>query len=82
MFSQASVRHSVRNRAHGYSVTAHPCYGAVGKHPAGMLSSYVEYFRDGRVEIQRWFLTLKRRVVSNISHVMVQEVTFVFCTGD
>ena len=22
----------------GYSVTAHPCYGAVGMHPTGMLS--------------------------------------------
>ena len=33
MFSQASVSHSVHNRPHGYSVTAHPCYGAVSTHP-------------------------------------------------
>ena len=25
-------------RSHGYSVTAHPCYRAVGTHPTGMLS--------------------------------------------
>ena len=38
MFLQASVSHSVHNRPHGYSVTVHPCYGAVGMHPTGMLS--------------------------------------------
>ena len=38
MFLQASVNHSVHNRPHGYSVTVHPCYGAVGMHPTGMLS--------------------------------------------
>ena len=32
------VCHSVHNRLHGYSVTAHPCYSAVGTHPTGMLS--------------------------------------------
>ena len=26
MFAQASVSHSVHNRPHGYSVTAHPCW--------------------------------------------------------
>ena len=36
--SQASVSHSVYNWPHGYSVTAPPCYGAVGTHPIGMLS--------------------------------------------
>ena len=30
--------HSVHNQPYGYSVTAHPCYGAVGTHPAGMRS--------------------------------------------
>ena len=30
MFSQASVSHSVHYWPHGCSVTAHPCYGAVG----------------------------------------------------
>ena len=35
------VRHSVHNRSHGFSVTAHPCYGAVGTHPTGMLSCYL-----------------------------------------
>ena len=40
------VRHSVHNRPHAYSVTAHPCwlfvhcYGAVGTHPTGMLSCF------------------------------------------
>ena len=38
MFLQAPVSHSVHNRPHGYSFTAHPCYGAVGTHPTGMLS--------------------------------------------
>ena len=33
MFSEA-----VHNRPHGYSVTAHPCYGALGTHPTGMIS--------------------------------------------
>ena len=28
-----SVCHSVHNRLHGYSVTAHPCYSMVGTHP-------------------------------------------------
>ena len=41
MFSQVSVSHSVHNRPHGYSVTAHPSYGAVGMHPTGMLSCLV-----------------------------------------
>ena len=40
------VCHSVHNRPHAYSVTAHPCwlfvhcYGAVGTHPTGMLSCF------------------------------------------
>ena len=38
MFLQACVSQSVHNRPHGYSVTAHPCYGAVVTHPSGMLS--------------------------------------------
>ena len=38
MFSEVSVSHSVHNRAHGYSVTAHSCYNAIGTHPTGMLS--------------------------------------------
>ena len=38
MFSQLSVSHSVHNWPHAYSVTAHPCHGAVGTHPTGMLS--------------------------------------------
>ena len=29
MFSRASVSHSVHNRPHSYSVTAHPCYDMV-----------------------------------------------------
>ena len=33
-----SVCHSVHNRPHVYSVTAHPCYSTVGTHPTGMLS--------------------------------------------
>ena len=31
------VCHSVHNLPHGYSVTAHPYYGAVGRHPTRML---------------------------------------------
>ena len=38
MFSQASVSHSVHNLPYGFSVTAHPCYGAVGTHTTGMFS--------------------------------------------
>ena len=30
-----SLGRLVSNRPHGYSVTAHPCYGAVGTHPTG-----------------------------------------------
>ena len=33
-----SVCHSVYSRPHGYSVTAHPCYSAIGTHLAGILS--------------------------------------------
>ena len=33
--------HSVHNWPHGYSFTAHPCYGAVVTHPTGMLSCLV-----------------------------------------
>ena len=40
MFSEACVSHSVHNRLHGYWFTAHPCYGAVGMHPTGMLSCF------------------------------------------
>ena len=42
MFSQVSVRHSVHNQPHGYLVTAHPCYGAVGTHPTGLFSCSTE----------------------------------------
>ena len=35
---QALISHSVHNRPHGHSVTAHPCYGMVGTDPTGMLS--------------------------------------------
>ena len=31
------VCHSAHNQPHDYSVTTHPCYGAVGTHPTGML---------------------------------------------
>ena len=41
MFSQVAVTHSVHNRPHGYSVTVHPSYCAVGMHPTGMLSCLV-----------------------------------------
>ena len=34
------VCHSFHNRPHGYSVTAHPCYSAVGTHSNGMLSCW------------------------------------------
>ena len=33
--------HSVHNTPHGYSVTAHPCYGVVGAHSTGMLFLFV-----------------------------------------
>ena len=32
------VCHSAHNRPHGYSVTAHPCYSAVGTHPTDNLT--------------------------------------------
>ena len=34
------VCYSVHNRPHGYSFTAHPCYGTTNMHPSGMLSCY------------------------------------------
>ena len=37
------VCHSVHNLPHGYSVTAHPCYGAAGMHHTGMLSCLVVF---------------------------------------
>ena len=37
------VCHSVHNRPYGYSITAHPCYGAVATHPTGMLSCCLEF---------------------------------------
>ena len=40
MFSQACVSHYVHNRPHGFSVTAHTCYGVVVTHPTGMLSCF------------------------------------------
>ena len=43
MFSQASVIPS-HNRPHGYSFTAHPCYGAGGMHPTGMHSCFNQQF--------------------------------------
>ena len=39
-FSQVSVSHYVHIRPHGYSVTAPPCYHAVGMQPTGMLSCF------------------------------------------
>ena len=38
------VCHSVHNRPHGYSFTAHPCYGAGGMHPTGMHSCFNQQF--------------------------------------
>ena len=40
MFPQATVSHYVHNRRQGYSVTAHPCYEAVGTRPTGMFSCF------------------------------------------
>ena len=37
------VCQSIHNWPHGYSVTAHPCYGTVGMHTIGMLSNW-EFF--------------------------------------
>ena len=53
MFSQAYVSQSVHNRPHGYSVTAHPCYGVVSTHPTGMLSCYVYLFDVDFAEHQK-----------------------------
>ena len=41
MFSQESVSYSVHNRPHGYAVTSHPCYGAVGMHPTAFLCLFL-----------------------------------------
>ena len=40
MFSQVSVSHSVHDWPHGYSVTTHSCYSAVGSQPTGILSYF------------------------------------------
>ena len=40
------VYQSVHNRPHGYWVTAHPRYNAVGTHPNEMLSSFTRRFFD------------------------------------
>ena len=44
MFSQDSTSHSVHNRPHDYSFTAHPCYGAVGVHLTGIFSCWLQFF--------------------------------------
>ena len=36
--------HSVHNRPRGYWFTTHPFYGAVGRHPTGMLSHFLFVF--------------------------------------
>ena len=36
------IWHSVHNQPHCYSVTAHPCHSAAGKHPTGMLPCLVQ----------------------------------------
>ena len=38
MFSQGSGSDSFHNRPHGYTVTAHPCYGVGGTQPTAMFS--------------------------------------------
>ena len=43
------ICNSVHNRPYGYSVTAHPCYSAVGTHPTGMLSCSSIHLWIGRV---------------------------------
>ena len=43
------VCHSVHDRPHGYPVTAHPCYGAIGTHPTGMLSCCLLCAENGSV---------------------------------
>ena len=48
MFSELSVSHSVGNPHHGYTVTAHPCYGAVSANPTGMLSCFKVFLDPGK----------------------------------
>ena len=55
MFSHASVSHSVHNQPHGYSVIAHPSYGAVDMHPTGMLSCYLFGYEDAGSRWDLWF---------------------------
>ena len=57
MLSQASVGQSIYNQPHGYSVTAHTCYGAVSTDPTGMLFCFrCMYFRlSGHTDFMVWF---------------------------
>ena len=46
---------SARNWSHTYSITACPCYGAVGMHPTGMLSCF--HIFNVKVEYN-WMLSI------------------------
>ena len=54
MFSEASVSQFVHNWPHGYSVTAHPCYGVFSTHPAGMLIKIYLFSINRRRHVQMY----------------------------
>ena len=74
MFSQASVGHCVHNGPHGYSITAHSCYSAVGTQPTGMLScllcnySNVSRVKNGLLSFNIFGKKLILNIVSSIIH--------------
>ena len=79
MFSQVCDSHSVYNPPHGYSVTAHPCYGTIGTHPTGMLSCLLIF-------VQMWNMAVISPVgpfnwvPSETSHAWIIECVYnIFC---
>ena len=54
------VCHSVHNRPHGYSVTVHPCYSAVGTHPTEMLCCILKVAQTEVQEVKKENAELRR----------------------
>ena len=63
MFLQAFVSHSVQNRRHDYTVTAHPCYGAV------LLEYYYHSIDPHRHRVDKYYLNTGNYLLS--SHINI-----------
>ena len=78
--------HSVHNRPHGYSVTAHPRYGAIlpiGKHPTGMLSCLhvifsIDPISTGPNKIYQW----NENALNTVTLLSLSPLPFIFYRFD